>query len=270
MTSKNIADLKRRLFASCLLLPIIILLIYFSQNPYVKVLFLLAVLFFGAVGVWEYLNLAMSRGATPKRRFVILCAVALILSYFFSWQTWPAIVLFLSAVVFFVTRFNKLENAIATIAIEFFALVYVAVPLGLFLRILGHGQGRLWIVYLIAVTKITDIGAYFVGRFLGTHKLCPKLSPKKTVEGAIGGFVSAVLMSVGVYYLGLNITFVQAIWLGALIGILAQLGDLSESVLKRDAVAKDSNVLPGLGGVLDMLDSLIFTIPAIYFFLKLL
>lgn len=133
-------------------------------------------------------------------------------------------------------------------------------------------DGRWWVAYLLVVTKITDIGAYFAGSLWGRRKLAPAISPKKTIEGAIFGLVCAMAASfvfhllsdyAGPFHLG---TF-EWVFLGLLLGLAGQFGDLSESLLKRDANKKDSNVLPGLGGVLDMVDSILFNAPIIYIYL---
>jgi phosphatidate cytidylyltransferase len=127
---------------------------------------------------------------------------------------------------------------------------------------------------LIAVTKITDVGAYFVGKLFGKHPLAPYLSPRKTIEGAIGGFCSAVALSLFFCIIGRSVgwdlSVWHAAWLGMVIGILSQVGDLAESLLKRDAAVKDSNRIPGIGGVLDLLDSVLFTSPVVYFFIRAL
>ena len=132
-----------------------------------------------------------------------------------------------------------------------------------------------WLIYLVAVTKMTDVGAYFVGKFFGKNKLPSELSPNKTLEGAIMGLVTATGTSIGLYYLAQHVhfdafalTLSRSVWLGLLIGILAQVGDLAESLLKRDAKVKDSNKIPGIGGVLDVLDSLLFTAPFTYFIIQ--
>jgi phosphatidate cytidylyltransferase len=136
-------------------------------------------------------------------------------------------------------------------------------------------DGRLWLAYLVAVTKITDMGGYFMGKMWGKSKLAPHLSPGKTLIGGIAGFISAILLSLGFFLLSkyfqlesFKLNFIQAIFLGGVIGIFSQLGDLAESLLKRDAKVKDSNTIPGVGGVLDFLDSLLFTLPVLYLFLK--
>ena len=139
---------------------------------------------------------------------------------------------------------------------------------------LGLDDGRLWIAYLISVTKMTDIGGYFFGNLWGKEKLAPCLSPQKTWIGAIFGFISAIIASlvffaVSVFVPSFDLTLKASIFLGMLVGIASQLGDLAESLLKRDAKAKDSNSIPGIGGVLDLIDSLLFTTPVVYLFLKL-
>ena len=195
----------------------------------------------------------------------------------------PIFVLAISLALFFLLHFRNTNDSLYSIAVEFFSIVYIAVPLSLVLGVLypvphlGVPQeGRLWLFYLIAVTKVTDVAAYFVGRLWGKHKLSPVLSPKKTIEGAAAGFFAAIAMSLAFHYLGnlcipghFSLTCVESIWLGALIGIFGQIGDLAESLLKRDADVKDSNKLPGFGGVLDMVDSLLFTTPIVYFFIRM-
>jgi phosphatidate cytidylyltransferase len=260
------ADLSSRLMTSISVGMCVATLIVFSPLPFVSLLLMFFVAGISAIGVWEYAQLAIAK----KRRPATLPQL-------------PILVVALGVIAFFIHRFKKAAGALNEIAIEFFGIIYVAVPLSLILGVLypnphqGFPQeGRWWLLYLIVVTKITDVGAYFVGRLWGKNKLCPSLSPQKTVEGAIAGFIGAVCASVAIHKLAVymqaewfHLSFSESVWLGMLIGILGQIGDLAESLLKRDAVVKDSNALPGLGGVLDMVDSLLFTTPVIYFFLRM-
>ena len=126
-----------------------------------------------------------------------------------------------------------------------------------------------WIVtYVFAVTWSTDAGAYFVGMRFGKHKLAPRLSPKKTIEGSIGGILAAVLVSLA-WGAGIHLPWWHCVALGPIIGILGQVGDLCESALKRDIGVKDFGmVLPGHGGILDRFDSLLFTAPIAYYYLQ--
>ncbi len=125
------------------------------------------------------------------------------------------------------------------------------------------------IVYLILVTKSGDIGAYFIGTRFGRHSLIPRISPNKTVEGMLGGLGFSVLVSlVSINFLP-SFSLIRLLILGLVLGTLAQVGDLSESLIKRDCGVKDSGqTFPGLGGVLDTIDSVLFTVPIFYFYVK--
>jgi phosphatidate cytidylyltransferase len=136
------------------------------------------------------------------------------------------------------------------------------------------GAGIPLLAFAVAITKLTDIGAYVSGKLLGRHKLSPLISPKKTWEGLVGGVLVAMVASVGLVK-----WFPQA--LGSLVGIHAWIlglvlsgasviGDLGESVVKRDAHVKDSgSFIPGIGGALDLVDSLLFSLPVFYGYLVL-
>lgn len=288
MKLKRMADLNRRLIVSSVLGVIIAFLIAFSTSSFVSLLLMLFVAALAGVGIWEYGQLAINKGIKPATRWMVVAAVGEVLALYASlvfvdFPQLPVLVLAVAMVLFFLLHFKDSTDALFTIAVEFFGVVYVAAPLGLMLGVLypvAHNgvpqEGRWWLVYLIFVTKIVDVGAYFVGRLWGKHKLSPNLSPKKTIEGAITGFISAVLASMLIHYAGnrffdgnFSLSLIESIWLGMLIGVFGQIGDLAESLLKRDAVVKDSNTLPGLGGVLDMVDSLLFTAPIVYFFIRM-
>lgn len=122
----------------------------------------------------------------------------------------------------------------------------------------------------IFVPKCSDIGAYFTGRFLGRHPMAPTLSPKKTWEGVAGGVAASVVAALGFDRLGPVVRggWLAALVLGALLGVLGILGDLAESLVKRDCRQKDaSQVVPGFGGVLDVVDSILFAAPAAYWWI---
>jgi phosphatidate cytidylyltransferase len=288
MNFKQLADLNRRLVVSSILGVIVTCLIAFSTQPFVSLLLMLFVAVLAGVGVWEYGQLAINKDVQPATKWMVVAAASEVAALyasllFVNFPQLPILVLAVAMVLFFLLHFRDRTDALFTIAIEFFGVAYVAAPLSLMLGVLYpvayHGipqEGRWWLVYLLLVTKITDVGAYFVGRLWGKTKLSPNLSPKKTVEGAVAGFVSAVLVSMllsscGHRFFGtaFSLSFSESIWLGMLMGIFGQVGDLAESLLKRDAVVKDSNTLPGLGGVLDMVDSLLFTTPILYFFIRM-
>lgn len=287
MKINRLTDLNNRLTVSLGAVCIIAILIAFASSPFVSVLIALALSGLTATAVWEYAKLAHAKDLKPATMLMVVVAVCFVLSFFISLvypslKGFPQIIFVLGAIAFFIYHFKDPAQALVHIAVELFSIVYLAIPLSLMLAILYPSwaketiqEGRWWFVYLIAVTKMTDVGAYFVGRLMGKRKLAPVLSPKKTIEGAIAGFMMALLMSLFIRWVGhfsqgaFTLSLFDALWLGSLIGIMGQIGDLAESLLKRDAVVKDSNTLPGLGGVLDMVDSLLFTAPTVYFFMKI-
>ncbi|NNJ10952.1 phosphatidate cytidylyltransferase [Chloroflexales bacterium ZM16-3] len=131
--------------------------------------------------------------------------------------------------------------------------------------------GTSWILLVLAVTWLQDTAAFFVGRAIGRHKMAPVLSPKKSWEGAVGGFVTAILSAIlAVAILGLPISYATAALIGAAAGVVGPLGDLVESLIKRQIGIKDSGqLIPGHGGILDRIDSMLFTAPVIYYLILL-
>jgi phosphatidate cytidylyltransferase len=287
MTQQKLTDLSKRLKVSLLAIALISFLMVFSGNVIIKAVLVLFMALLAAIGIWEYVQLARAKSLQPALKCMIIIAVCEVISFFLAhklivFSQLPAIVLSLGAALFFVMHFKETTTALFHVAVEFFGVCYVAVPLSFMLAILypmsstgDAWDGRLWLVYLILVTKVTDVGAYFVGRLWGKARLAPILSPKKTVEGAVAGFICAVGCSVLFSWMGsklfptyFDLPLLGALFLGSCIGVIGQVGDLAESLLKRDAAIKDSNNLPGLGGVLDMLDSLLLTTPVVYFYLQ--
>jgi len=138
----------------------------------------------------------------------------------------------------------------------------------------GQLTGQFYVLYLIAVTKFADMGAYLTGSAIGRHLMIPHISGKKTWEGFSGAIVFALFCSLGLFKLMPGhlpaLTWTHATILGLLLGFAAVLGDLAESIIKRSTDVKDSgNLLPGIGGALDLLDSLLFTAPLLFFYLRL-
>ncbi|MGR3973743.1 MAG: phosphatidate cytidylyltransferase [Candidatus Rhabdochlamydia sp.] len=277
LTSKS--EFLNRLIFTTLAVGVMMVLLIFAFNPWVHALFVLLAMVLSGIGVWEYGKLADAKNIpVDKKRMVVitLIAVATLYAAFTYPHQAPFIfpVTILGLISLFTVRFHQCKNAILSIATEFFGICYLAFPLSMLLAILyaphGEKEGRFWLMYVIGVTKISDIGGYFIGKLWGKHPLAVELSPKKTVEGAIGGLCFAIALSIFFSYMGTRhqLPLGQSVVLGAVIGMLAQIGDLAESLLKRDARVKDSNQIPGIGGVLDLVDSLLLTAPIIYFFMQ--
>jgi phosphatidate cytidylyltransferase len=166
------------------------------------------------------------------------------------------------------------------VAVNVLGFVYIPFLFGFAARLVflvpGTGQvpGALLLLWLIAVTKFTDMGAYLTGSLIGKHKMIPHVSPGKTWEGFGGALAFAQLAGCGLFALFPNQLAILGGWphviaLGVILALLSVVGDLAESILKRSLNAKDSGrMLPGIGGALDLIDSLCFTAPALYFYLK--
>ncbi|MBC7765992.1 MAG: phosphatidate cytidylyltransferase [Hyphomonadaceae bacterium] len=172
--------------------------------------------------------------------------------------------------VIYLLRFKTIT--FGEIAIVFLSAVYISFFLAhiLFTRLLPNGN--IIILFIFAGAFMTDTFAYFSGMLLGKHKLCPSISPNKTVEGAIGGLLGVtvffVILGSCVHVFGAyTINYINLTILGLLCGVTAQIGDLSASLIKRQYNIKDfGNIMPGHGGVLDRFDSLLFVAPTVYYF----
>jgi phosphatidate cytidylyltransferase len=174
-------------------------------------------------------------------------------------------------------------GSISNVANTLLGLLYVAWLLNFLTKVFmlapvrltdGMVPGVLYIFYLLAVTKFSDIGAYCVGSLIGRHKMIPRISPGKTWEGFAGALFASAIISVLLVWLFPNtlrpISLTWAVPLGLALGLAAVLGDLVESLFKRATGCKDSGMLfPGIGGMLDLIDSVLFTAPVLYIFLRL-
>jgi phosphatidate cytidylyltransferase len=277
---------------------LIALFIFIAHDLVFRWIFASAVAAIAAIAVWEYDRLVKQKGMSPAVSLSVISVILYIFAAFIKtqgpyqhfpslWANGPEIILAMAFFGCFVYFAIVGKPPISHIATSFFGIIYVGVPLGLFVRVMyfftfgGNSdpylEGSWWIIFLLAVTKSADIGGYFVGSYFGKRKLALKLSPNKTLEGALGGLLVSICVSLLICYLGKNygevfkkFTYTQALGVGALIGILGQIGDLAESFLKRDAAVKDSNTIPGVGGILDMIDSLLFTAPVVYIFLRII
>jgi phosphatidate cytidylyltransferase len=191
-----------------------------------------------------------------------------------AWPLWTFVAIVMFAFIAQSAQFDKPGGTMATIAGTVLGVAYVGL-LGSFIIQLrwlaGRYEGLLALAALVATAKGSDVGAYTMGRIAGRHKLWPRLSPNKTVEGALGGLAFGLAACVSVVGVGHNLLGVpslnwpQAIGFGLVVSAAAQLGDLMESMIKRDCAQKDASAtLPGFGGVLDVMDSLLFAGPVAY------
>jgi phosphatidate cytidylyltransferase len=170
-------------------------------------------------------------------------------------------------------RGNRLPTVLPGVAATLLGLLYVSLTLGLLVVVqvspTSWGPGKQWVFFLLIVVWFGDTGAYYIGRALGKNPLAPFISPKKTIEGALGGLLGNVLAAVlGKQILLPDAPLLQLLVLALLLGVVSQIGDLSESALKRGAQVKDSsNLLPGHGGMLDRIDGVLFASPVLFGYL---
>ncbi|NGX57332.1 MAG: Phosphatidate cytidylyltransferase [Chlamydiae bacterium] len=260
----------QRLFVGSGLILITLLWIFLSNAEPFKPFLAFAYAFFIGIVLWEFYRLPIAKGCDPLDKIGVLTGAAFILSLFYAIDHpfFPFIILGLSLVWGFGYFLAMGTDPLINLSTTYFGIVYLALPLGCLVLIHNHfPDSRLWLLYAIVVTKFNDIGAYFGGKLFGKHPLTPTISPLKTYEGAISGLTISMLTSL-TFSTFLNLNLLDSLILGFCIGTLAQFGDAAESLLKRDAKIKDSNSLPGLGGLLDVVDSLVFTLPFVYGYIK--
>jgi phosphatidate cytidylyltransferase len=261
--------MKNRLLSSVVLWAIILGLSFAAGDVGIQILIFIAAF----PSLWEALHLFEKGGYRPDTAGALLALAAVLgLAAIFPQERLPSILLWASAfpaiTVFILLRCPPgqfMERLSSTMA----AFILLALPSYLAL-LLVQQQEAILILWIIAVTKFGDVGALLTGMVLGRHKMAPRLSPNKTWEGLAGGLLTSVLLSVAFAkgtFTGWPSTFTatEAAIAGLIISASGVLGDLMESALKREAAVKDSgSTFPGLGGFMDIADSLLLAIPVGY------
>jgi phosphatidate cytidylyltransferase len=248
---------------------------------------------FGLIALWEFYGMLDHRSLPNFKVTGMICGTVMLVGSFYyfakigpaqSYDFETAVLLFFLLTVFARQMFARLrhDEPLQTMAYTLFGLLYVLWLFNFITKIVyvmprsssGAVTGQFYVLYLIAVTKFSDMGAYLTGSVVGRHLMIPHISAKKTWEGFFGALVFALLCSLALFKLMPGhlsvLTWTHATILGLLLGFAAVIGDLAESIIKRSTGVKDSgNLLPGIGGALDLLDSLLFTAPLLFFYLRL-
>src|SRR4030088_1373575 len=259
-------------FISTIALWSVALLIVFSGY---EILFWLLISVFGMIGLLEFYRMLDHKGLPNFKVTGMICGAVMLGGSFYyfskigpagSYDFEVAVLLFFLLTVFGRQLFERLRNdePLQTMAYTLFGLLYVLWLFNFITKIVyltprsstGQLTGQFYVLYLIAVTKFSDMGAYLTGNAVGRHLMVPHISAKKTWEGFFGAIVFALLCSLALFKLMpahlSALTWTHATILGLLLGFAAVLGDLAESIIKRSTHVKDSgNLLPGIGGVLD-------------------
>lgn len=280
------AILLRRTLSSVLLWAVVLFAIFSKHKLISDYVFLGLMLVLAGAGLHEFYELVSRRGLVCFKGWGIFGGLLLMVSTFFylSQQVAPAkandfetSILIVFVLGLCLRQFLSRSNPAGLLAISttLFGLMYVPWLLNFIQKInfFPGVNGRFYVFYFILVTKFSDMGAYVTGSLIGKHKMIPRISPGKTWEGFGGAILFSTVGSILFYKLAAHqlagMTFLHAIILGVLLSSAAVLGDLIESLFKREASVKDSGKLfPGIGGILDLLDSLLFNAPLMYLYLR--
>ncbi len=235
----------------------------------------LMIALFISLGLVEFFSMLEKRGIYAFKIFGTGVGVLIPLSILLRFKLTVEVQLLfmiIGLILLFILQFLRRSNHQATIGISttVFGIFYISWCLSFLVRIRQFASGGYLLLGLIIIVKCADSIAYLVGMRWGKSPLITRISPKKTWEGAVAAFVASIVVSILCRNF-MEFTLTQALLSGVMIGFLGQLGDLCESLIKRDCGVKDSGgIFPGLGGVLDILDSIIFVAPAFYLFLKII
>jgi phosphatidate cytidylyltransferase len=261
--------MKRTSTAAVLLTLVLIMVQVFSRLG-----FFLALQFLVLVSLFEFFNLSRKRNLFPNKVLGILLALIIAASFYFD--AFPLGAAFFACLLFIavyyvltVTKLEKLPGFQSSVALTFFGAFYLSFTLNHF-NLLKEEWGSYYIYFLLTLIFMGDTGAYFIGKLIGRHKLAPVASPKKTWEGSFAGIIFACAGAVVVQQLLLDdVVLWKAVVFAAVIHPFAQISDALESLFKRAVGVKDSsNILPGHGGFLDRVDSLILAAPLFYYLLR--
>ena len=227
----------------------------------------------------EYVDILKNKGFLPFYKVILIVSVSMILVSASGYDNLLPLVLLIGTIAsFLAVLFRGRQPYIANVATTILGFLIAWMPCHICLiRQMGDEtslfgisfkQGLYFLVFIFFVILLTDIAAYFFGIRFGKHKLSPVISPKKSVEGAIAGGICAAIVGLIIGKL-IGISFYHSFVLSIIVTVMAQLGDLSESLIKRDAGVKDSgHSLPGHGGILDRADSYLFSVPVAYYYIK--
>lgn len=243
-----------------------------------KIPFLIFALVIGLVSFFEFSKIVSKRRFLPNQFAGFISIALIIINSFYRFIDFELLVLIIIPVILLSELFRRKESSIANVSTTLLGIFYI----GLFSSALVlireyysyshflYDQGGYLIIAVFVTIWVCDSAAYFIGSATGKHKVLPRVSPNKSWEGAVAGFIfSIITMVVAQSFVLSFLTITDAMVIGFIVGTLGQAGDFVESQIKRDANVKDSSsLIPGHGGILDRFDSLLFSAPIIYLYLK--
>ena len=259
--------LKQRLLTVLWLLPLVTLAAWFDEPwPW----FTIVVAPFGLLAAFEFYRIVATKRIQPLTFLGLVWTLLFILSPHFDYAvTTPLLLasLVMLSLIWLLWRPQK-EGAFAGWAWTIAGVLYVGWLLSFLIALRGLDAGRYWVFLALFMTFASDTTAYFIGRAWGKRRLAPRISPGKTWEGAVAGVLGTIIIGLALVRLfGLPLSDGETILLGLLVSVFGQLGDLVESLFKRNMGTKESGkLLLGHGGILDRLDSIIFTGVVVYYY----
>ena len=269
----RLSNLGTRVLVAIVGIPLIIAVCIIGKIP-----FLLFALAIGIISFFEFSKMMSSKQHSVNLYMGFISVAVLIINTYYRFIDFHTLMLIIIPVLLLIELKRNKNSAVSNLGSTFIGIFYI----GLFASSLvslrefydnsyfTYGQGGYLIISIFVSIWLCDSAAYFIGTALGTHKILPRISPHKSWEGAVAGFVFSTIGMVAARYLVLDfLSIVDAAAIGVIIGTLGQAGDFIESMIKRDADVKDSSsILPGHGGIFDRFDSLLFSAPLIYLYLE--
>lgn len=265
----------KRVISSAIILPLV-LIVFILGNKYIVDIFTAIV---AIRCIYELFHAFEQKGHHPVKPIGYAASVCICFLHIIPKEQalilMGAIIPLTILISFILVITKRIKTDIIDVAITFFGVCYIVLFL-MFVSIIREMENGKWLIWYVFITSwMTDVFAYLVGKTIGKHTFTD-VSPKKTIEGCIGGTIGATICAL-IYtfilnkFVGLNISYLIITLAGIFLSIIGQIGDLSASVIKRYAGIKDySNLIPGHGGMLDRIDSLIFIAPFAYFMLLLI
>ncbi|MCU7494632.1 MAG: phosphatidate cytidylyltransferase [Ignavibacteria bacterium] len=265
----SLGNTTTRILVSVAAIPLILLACYFGG-----LFFLLFIAAIGAVAFWEFSRMARNKNAFASDVIGLIAVLLIITNAYFHFMDFKSVVYLMVVLLLIYELFRNKSSAIFNLGTTLIGIFYIGLFSSSMVEIreyfpVNYQEGGFLMISILVSIWVCDSAAFFAGSALGKHKLFPRVSPKKSWEGAIAGFAAAVIAMVVMKILLLQfISIPDAAVIGLIVGTVGQTGDLTESLLKRDAGVKDSsNIIPGHGGIFDRFDSLLLTSPVVYLYL---
>ena len=260
--------IKQRIFTALVALPLLVLCVWYANyGIFAGVIFIVT-----ALALHEFFAMALPVGRKLENAMAVVAGVACSVGVVYS-EGHQALLLSLVAPALFLFlvylfRFRDIPSVAKDLALSLLGVVYIPLLLSHATMLRGLPAGKDWVLLVLAVVMASDTLAYFVGKGIGKHRLYEAVSPNKTIEGALGGLAGSVIgAALCQAWFFPELQFIALLAFGLIVGLFSQLGDLVESLFKRSFGVKDSGtMIPGHGGLLDRLDSLLFAFPVAFYY----